>query len=155
MKKILMACLLSLSLWANDSSVFEASYKTPIDKVLKNILTQFEKDGLVVAWQLDILEEFKQKGLDKKFGAEFNKNNLSSVKTLVACNGKFGNDIMNADPAMMAYCPIRVTLTEKDGVTTVLYVRPSSAPKSTPAYEALKALESKVTKSIEDSMEME
>lgn len=148
-------CLLSLSLWAAETNVYKVSYKSPVDTVLKNMLVQFEKEMLVVVWQLDILDEFKKKGLDKKFGAEFNKAGLTAVKTIVACNGKFGNDIINADSDMMAYCPIRITLTEKDGVTTVLYVRPTSAPKDSAAYKSLAQLEKKVTKAIETSMEME
>jgi len=155
MRKILLACLLTLSVWAAESNVYKVSYNAPVDKVLENMLAKFKAEMLVVVWQLDILEEFKKKGLDKKFGENFNTAGLSAVKTLVACNGKFGNDIINQDSDMMAYCPIRITLTEKDGVTTVLYVRPSSAPRDSAAYKSLVKLEKKVTKAIEESMEME
>ncbi len=155
MRKILLACLLTLSVWAAESNVYKVSYNAPVDKVLENILAKFKQEMLVVVWQLDILEEFKKKGLDKKFGENFNTAGLSEVRTLVACNGKFGNDIINQDSDMMAYCPIRITLTEKDGVTTVLYVRPSSAPRDSKAYNTLVKLEKKVTKAIEESMEME
>ncbi len=155
MRKILLACLLTLSVWAAESNVYKVSYNAPVDKVLENILAKFKQEMLVVVWQLDILEEFKKKGLDKKFGENFNTAGLSEVRTLVACNGKFGNDIINQDSDMMAYCPIRITLTEKDGVTTVLYVRPSSAPRDSAAYKTLVKLEKKVTKAIEESMEME
>ncbi len=155
MRKILLACLLTLSVWAAESNVYKVSYNAPVDKVLDNMLAKFKQEMLVVVWQLDILEEFKHKGLDKKFGENFNKAGLTAVRTLVACNGKFGNDIINQDSDMMAYCPIRITLTEKDGVTTVLYVRPSSAPRDSKAYQSLVKLEKKVTKAIEESMEME
>jgi len=152
MKKILLACLLTLSVWAADSNVYKVNYNVGVDKVLNNILTKFKAEGLVVVWQLDILEEFKSKGLDKKFGENFNKAGLSAVKTIIVCNGKFGNDIINADSDMMAYCPVRVTLTEKDGVTTVLYVRPTSAPKDSKGYPSLVELDKKITTSIEESM---
>ncbi|ABB44587.1 hypothetical protein Suden_1309 [Sulfurimonas denitrificans DSM 1251] len=155
MKKIILVCLLTLSVWAADSNVYKVSYNAGVDKVLGNILNKFKAEGLVVVWQLDILEEFKQKGLDKKFGENFNKAGLSAVKTIIVCNGKFGNDIINADSDMMAYCPVRVTLTEKDGVTTVLYVRPSAADKESKAYPSLVELEKKVTMSIEESMKVE
>lgn len=155
MRKILLACLLTVSVWAAESNVYKVSYNAPVDKVLENMLAKFKQEMLIVVWQLDILEEFKHKGLDKKFGENFNKAGLTAVRTLVACNGKFGNDIINQDSDMMAYCPIRITLTEKDGVTTVLYVRPSSAPRDSKAYQSLVKLEKKVTKAIEESMEME
>ena len=98
------------------------------------------------------LEEFKKKGLDKKFGENFNTAGLSGVRTIVACNGKFGNNIINADSTMMAYCPVRITMTEKDGKTTVLFVRPSAAPQDSKAYPLLVKLEKKVIGAIEGAM---
>jgi uncharacterized protein (DUF302 family) len=155
MKKILIMCLLSLSLWAAETNVYKVVYNSPVDKVLANILAKFATEQLVVVWQLDILEEFKAKGLDKKFGADFNTAGLTAVKTLVACNGMLGNGIINSDSDMMAFCPIRITLTEKDGKTSVLYARPTSAPKDSKAYPMLVKLEKKVISAIEASMEME
>jgi uncharacterized protein (DUF302 family) len=155
MKKIILVCLMALSLWGAKSNVYTVTYNSSIDTVEKNMLDTFKAKKLVVVWQLDILEEFKKKGLDKKFGAKFNTAGLTSVRTLVACNGKFGNNIINADSRMMAYCPVRITLTEKDGKTTVLFVRPSSAPRDSKAYKLLVKLEKKVINAIEESMEME
>lgn len=152
MKKILLTCLLSLSLWASQSNVYVATFNNPISEVQENILIQFQVENLKVVWQLEILDEFKKHGLDKKFGKNFNTTGLSGVSTLVVCNGKIGNAVMNADANMMAYCPVRITLTEKDGKTSVLFVRPSSAPKDSKAYPALVKLEKKVIKAIEDSM---
>ncbi len=156
MKKIILACILSMSLWASPSTnVYTVTYNNTIDKIEQNLLEGFKNAGLVVPWKMDVLGEFKDKGLDKKFGKKFNTSNLTGVKTIVACNGKFGNMIMNTDPTMMAYCPIRITLVEKDGKTTVLYVRPTTAPKDSKAYPVLAKLEKKVIKAIEDSNEME
>lgn len=152
MKIVLLACMLSLSLWATQSNVYVKTFNNPINEVEENLLIQFEVDKLVVVWKLDILEEFKKKGLDKKFGKNFNTAGLTGVRTLVACNGKFGNGIINADSNMMAYCPVRITLTEKDGKTSVLFVRPSSAPKDSKAYNTLVKLEQKVIAAIEESM---
>ena len=156
MKKILLVCIFSISLWATSSTnVYKVTYNSSMDTIEKNLLNHFKSSKLVVPWKMDILEEFKKKGLDKKFGKKFNTSNLTSVRTIVACNGKFGNMIMNTDPDMMAYCPIRLTLVEKDGKTTVLFVRPSSAPRDSKAYKILVKLEKKVIKDIEDANEME
>lgn len=65
MKKILLVCLLSLAVWASESNVYKVSYNSSVDKVLENMLAKFKEEKLVVVWQLDILEEFKTKGLDK------------------------------------------------------------------------------------------
>ncbi|MEN8304073.1 MAG: DUF302 domain-containing protein [Campylobacterota bacterium] len=82
----------------------------------------------------------------------FNTAGLTGVRTVVACNGKFGNTIINADSTMMAYCPIRITMTEKDGKTTVLFVRPSTAPQDSKAHPLLVKLEKKVIGAIEGAM---
>ena len=150
MKKILLMCVLSLSLWAN--SVYTVTYDKGISEVETAILANFKKSKLVVVWKLDILAEFKKKGLDKKFGENFNTAGLTGVRTIVACNGKFGNTIINADSTMMAYCPVRITMTEKDGKTTVLFVRPSAAPQDSKAYPLLVKLEKKVIGAIEGAM---
>ncbi len=156
MKKIILACILSVSLWATPSTnVYTVTYKNTIDKIEENLLEQFKSASFVIPWKMDILGEFKAKGLDKKFGKKFNTSKLTGVKTIIACNGKFGNMVMNADPAMMAYCPIRITLVEKNGKTTVLYVRPTTAPKDSKAYPILVKLEKKVIEAIEDANEME
>ena len=155
MKKILLACLLTFSAWAAETNVYKVTYNVGVEKTLENMLKQFKAEGLLVVWQLDILAEFKERGLDKKLGEDFNRPKLDAVRTMIVCNGMLGNAIVNADADMMAYCPVRITLTEKDGVTTILYVRPSSAPRDSKAYPALLKLENKVTKAIEASMEME
>ncbi len=155
MKKLLFVCLLVISVWGSKTNVFSITYSSSVDTVESNLLEHFKSARLVVPWKLDILEEFKKKGLDKKFGKKFNIANLTAVRTIIACNGKFGNMIMSADPVMMAYCPIRITLIEKDGKTTVLFVRPSSAPQDSKAYKMLVKLEKKVIKAIKDANEME
>jgi len=68
---------------------------------------------------------------------------------VIACNGWFGNEVANADPWMMAFCPIRVTVVEKEGKTSILFVRSSVAPKDSKAYAILEKLEAKVISAIE------
>lgn len=34
MRKILLACLLSVSVWAAESNVYKVTYKVPVDKVI-------------------------------------------------------------------------------------------------------------------------
>ena len=152
MKGFFLACLLSVSVWATQSSVYVAEFNSSIDKVEESLLAQFKKDKINVVWQLDILEQFKKHGLDKKLGKKFNTQNVSAVRTMVACNGKIGNALVSTDHHMMGYCPIRVTMTEKDGVTSVLFVRPSVGTSASKAHKVLVKMEKKVINSIQDSM---
>ena len=151
MKKICLLLLtLSLSLWAD--AVYTKHYDAPIEKVYPKLIASFDSAYLIVISEIDILEKFKEAGLPDSFGKNFNTNNLTAIKTIIACNGWFGNAVANSDPEMMAFCPIRVTLIEKEGKTSIMYVRPTVAPKDSKAYPVLQELEQKVIKAIEEAV---
>ncbi len=144
-----MICF-SLSLWAN--SVYTKTFDASMDEVYTKLLASFEKSKLIVVSEIDIMAKFKAAGLPKKFGKNFNTNELDGIKAVIACNGWFGNEVANSDPEMMAFCPIRVTLVEKEGKTSVMYVRASVAPQDSKAYGVLQKLEAKVISAIESSL---
>ena len=148
MKKIILVFLtLSLSLFAD--TVYTKTYDAPMAKIYPKVLSSFDNAHLIVVSEIDILGKFKAAGLPKTFGKNFNTNNLTGIKAIIACNGWFGNEVANADPKMMAFCPVRVTLIEREGKTTVTYVRASVASKESKAYPTLVKLEAKVIKAIE------
>jgi len=148
MKKIVLLLLtLSLSLFAD--AVYTKTYNAPMAKVYPKIMASFENAHLIVVSEIDILAKFKAAGLPETFGTNFNTNKLTGIKAIIACNGWFGNEVANADPKMMAFCPVRVTLIEEDGKTTVTYVRATVANKESKAYPTLKKLEAKVIQAIE------
>jgi uncharacterized protein (DUF302 family) len=150
MKKIFLAMLLlSLSLWAD--SVYIKTYDTPISKIYPKLLAALDNTGFIVISEIDILAKFKAAGLPKAFGKKFNTNNLTGMKAVIVCNAWFGNEIANNDPLMMAFCPVRVTLIERDGKTSIMYVRPSVAPEDSKAYLLLKKLEQKVISAVENA----
>ena len=147
MKKIILVMLLlSLSLWAD--SVYTKTYDAPMSKIYPKLLASFDNAGFVVISEIDMLEKFNAAGLPKAFGKEFNTNNLTGIKAVIVCNGWFGNEIANNDPRMMAFCPVRVTLIEQEGKTSLMYLRPSVAPQDSKAYLLLKKLEQKVISAI-------
>lgn len=149
MKKLLVLLFtLSITLLA-DSSVFTKTFDAPMAKVYPKIMNSFDNAHLIVVSEIDILAKFKAAGLPEKFGKKFNTNNLTGIKAIIACNGWFGNAVANTDPEMMAFCPVRVTLVEKDGKTSVMYVRATVASKESKAYPVLEKLEAKVIQAIE------
>jgi uncharacterized protein (DUF302 family) len=149
MKKIvIMIIALSLSLFAD--SVYSKTYNSSMDNVYPKILKSFDNAHLIVVSEINILEKFKGAGLPKKFGKNFNTNNLTGIKAIIACNGWFGNEVANADPKMMAFCPIRITVIEQDGKTSIMYVRPNVSNNESKASGILEKLEQKVIKAIEN-----
>ena len=147
MKKIILLLALSLSLFAD--AVYTKTYNAPMAEVYPKILTSFDNAHLIVVSEIDILGKFKAAGLPEAFGKNFNTSKLTGIKAIIACNGWFGNEVANADPKMMAFCPVRVTLIERDGKTIITYVRATVANKDSKAYPTLVKLEAKVIKAIE------
>ena len=147
MKKILLILTFTFSLWAD--SVYIKTIDAPMKSVYADILSSLDKSNLIVVSEINILEKFKGADLPEKFGKDFNTNKLTGIKAIIACNGWFGNEISNADPHMMGFCPIRLTVIEKEGKTSILFVKPGVAPKDSKAYAILKKLESKVISAIE------
>jgi len=148
MKTLLLILSLSLSLYAN--SVYVKTIDAPINEVYTKLLSSFDKNYLIVVSEINILEKFKEAGLPERFGKDFNTNNLTGIKAIIACNGWFGNEVANADPLMMGFCPVRLTVIEKGGKTSILFVRSSVAPKDSKAYAILEKLEAKVIGAIEN-----
>src|SRR5665648_1039135 len=108
MKKMILILAMSLSLWANN--VYVKVVNAPMEGVYDSLLKSFADNSLIVVAQIDILKKFHAAGLPKKLGKDFNTNNLTGIKSVIACNGGLANAIANTDPTMMSFCPIRVTL---------------------------------------------
>ena len=71
---------------------------------------------------------------------------------MVFCNGPFAIKISNADPAMLALCPLHLTFTQKAGRVSVLFVRPGVVALGSKAEASAKELEEKVIKTIENGL---
>ena len=83
-------------------------------------------------------------GFAKKWGDNYNRNKLTEIRSLIFCNGWFANEVSNIDTDMLALCPLKITLIEKNGNSTALFVLPSIAAGNSPAKVILKKLEDKV-----------
>ena len=147
MKKLILTLLLLLSPLMADG-MYKLTLDQKSDLVYPKLLASLDAHYLIVVSEIDILEKFKHAGLPKKFGKDFNTNNLTTIKAIIACNGGFGNAIANTDPSMMGLCPIRLTLIEKDGKTTILFVKPSGVASGSKAEAIINKLEAKVISAI-------
>ena len=148
MKKLILTLLLLLSPLMADG-VYKLTLNQKADVVYAKLLTSLDKNALRVVAEIDILAKFKHAGLPEKFADEFNTNKLTTIKAIIACNGFFGNYIANADPEMMGLCPIRLTVIEKDGKTTILFVKPTNVSHDSKAKSIIALLEKKVISTIE------
>ncbi|OYW37430.1 MAG: hypothetical protein B7Z35_10000 [Hydrogenophilales bacterium 12-61-10] len=85
-------------------------------------------------------------------GADYNRNQLTTMRSLVFCKPRATNEIANADPALLALCPLHITLTHKAGMSTVYFVRPSVVAAGSPGAAQAGKLEADIVKVIEGVM---
>jgi len=89
----------------------------------------------------------------EKWGDDYNKNNLTEIRSMVFCNGWYANKVSNLDPDMLGFCPLHLTLIEREGKTTVLFNRPSAIAGNSPASELLAKIEAEVIEAIQQGLQ--
>ena len=146
----LLMLYLSFSSANAASGVFELSVDKPINAVYDSVYKSLEDARFYVVLEPDIGKNLS--GFAERWGDEYNRNKLSAIRSMVFCNGWYANQVSNKDPGMLAFCPLRLTLYEKDGKTTALFVRPTVIAADSPALEILTELEYEVVAAIKQGM---
>ena len=120
---------------------------SPVDSIYRSIYQSLEEARFYVVLEPDIGKNISR--FSERWGDEYNRNGLTQIRSMVFCNAWYANQVANADPEMLALCPLHITMTEKDGRSTVLFVRPSALARGTGAETVAKEIENKVIKAIE------
>lgn len=148
---VLLFALVSANALAESPSVYEKSFDQTMDTAYPRVYKALEGDGFKVVYEIDMQENLS-KFAAKNAVKDFNLNQLEANKSMVFCNGPLAVKISNTDPAMLALCPLHLTLTQKAGRVTVLFVRPGVIAKGSKAEAPAKELEEKVIKAIESGL---
>lgn len=148
---ILLFALVSANAFAESPSVYEKTVDQNLDTAYKRVYKALDSNGFKVVFEVDIQENLT-KSAAKNALKDFNLNQLEGIKSMVFCNGPLAIKISNADPTMLALCPLHLTFTQKAGRATVLFVRPSVIAQGSKAETSVKELEGKVIKAIESGL---
>ncbi len=127
--------------WETGKSL-ETSYDT-IYKALEN-------NNFFVVFEPDI-----QKNLSffaERWGDNYNRNKLEGIRSMIFCNGWYANAVSNADPDMMALCPLHITLVQKAGVTRILFARPTVIAAGSKALSVAREIEQDVSKALDEAV---
>ncbi|MGH1431146.1 MAG: DUF302 domain-containing protein [Neptuniibacter sp.] len=89
------------------------------------------------------LSHFKE-----RWGDDYNRNGFEEIRSLVFCNPWYANQVVNRDPEMAALCPLSVTLLHKEGVTQLMFLRPSQIHPESAAQAILEELEVDIVKAL-------
>ena len=89
----------------------------------------------------------------ERWGEDYNRNGLDVIRSLSVCNPWYTNQIANHDPAMLALCPLSVTIYTRGEASHVLFARPSAHAGESPALDVLREVEDKIITAIEGAFE--
>ena len=132
------------------ANVYVRTVKAPLGRIYKQIFTSLENNGYFVIVEPNIGRNLSH--FAKRWGKDYNRNRLDAIRSMVFCNGWYANQISNADPSMLALCPLHITLIHKEGETRVLFVRPGQVAYDSPAHAVALELEQDVIRSIEEGL---
>lgn len=150
MKNLLWLTLLCcLSAVASDR-VYTVAIPAPMSVAYENIYKALEARRFYVVFEPDIGKNLAT--FAERWGADYNRNQLDGIRSMVFCNAWYANQVGNADPSMLALCPLHITLTAKQGQTTVLFTRPSVIAEGSAAEAIAGELERSVIQAIESAL---
>ena len=151
MTRLLTALLLLLATTATASNgIYKKNTQAPTDKVYTEVYKALENERFWVVFEANIGENIE--GFADKWGEEYNRSGLTAMRSMVVCNGWWANAVSNADPDMVALCPLHVNIIAKDGVTSVLFARPGAFANSSPAREVIEEIETKIIGAIDSGV---
>ena len=121
-----------------------------IDKTLETaypvVYQALEDNKFFVVFEPDIQNNLSR--MAERWGEDYNRNKLDGIRAMVFCNGWYANQVSNADPDMLALCPLHITLVEQGGSTRILFVKPSAVAQGSKAEALAVELEQAVADAI-------
>jgi len=128
-------------------SVYRQDVQAPMPEVYQQLYQALESKKMWVVFEPDMGSSIA--GLSGRLGENYNRNGLQGIRSLVTCNAWYANEVSNLDPAMLALCPLRVTVIHKDGTTSMLFARPSVHAQGSAALPLLQEIEGIVIEAIQ------
>lgn len=153
MRHFILALLLltSLAAVAEAPSVYKKSVGLDLDSTYEKVHRALEDRRFWVVFEADMGARMSR--FAERWGDDYNRSKLDRVKSMVFCHIWWTNQIANADPDMLAMCPLHLTLYQRDGKTSVVMLRPSVLAKGSGAEEKAAALESELIAIIEGALQ--
>ena len=149
MKKTLLFALLFLApllALATPPGILRLDAKAPMAVTYPAIYQALEGARFWVVFEADLGANLA--GFRDRWGDELNRNALDGIRSLVVCNAWYANQVSNADPDLLALCPLRVNLVEKSGVTRVLFARPTATAAGSPGIAVIQEIEDNIAAAL-------
>jgi uncharacterized protein (DUF302 family) len=131
-----------------DSSVLVWSIDQDLETTYKNVYNALEENRFYVVFEPNIQRNLS--AFAERWGDNYNRNKLQGIRAMVFCNVWYTNEISNADPDMLALCPLHITLIQQEASTRILFVRPSVVAAGSEALAVARELEEDIAKAMQD-----
>ena len=132
------------------AGIFRQQVDKPMKEVYDSVYKSLEDARFYVVFEPNIGANLA--GFKDKWGEDYNRNNLTAIRSMVFCNGWYANQVSNLDTDMLGFCPLHLTLIERDGKTTALFNRPSVIANNSAASELLTTIEKEVIDTIQKGL---
>lgn len=142
MKRLILILFLLPGWVLAESTIYKVTQSSTMEQTYDKVKDALEAERLWVVFEPNIGRNMA--GMAEKWGENYNRSDIDGLRSLVFCNAWYANEVSNKDPDMLALCPMKVTLVEKEGVTTALFVLPTHLAGDSPAKDVLLELENAV-----------
>ena len=143
---MILTLMFSATIQAELPGVLRWDVEQDLESTYMSVYNSLEENKFFVVFEPNIGRNLE--GFSKRWGENYNRNQLSGIRSMVFCNAWYANEVSNIDPALLAICPLHITLFHKEGTTSVVFARPTHIGMGSKAEALLKKLEADVSKAI-------
>lgn len=138
---------------ANAPAILEYSVRMPAEAAYQKLHDALEDKGYFVIFEPNMGRTLAS--MAGRLGKDYNRNQLSAMRSLVFCNPVLTNRIANADPALLALCPLSASLTHKDGLTHIYFARPGLLAAGSPGEALAREIENEIDQIIQGTIRVQ
>jgi uncharacterized protein (DUF302 family) len=142
----LLLMIFPLSVLAEAPAILRLDANAPLERTYQAVSTALEEARFWVVFEADLGASMA--GFAERWGEDLNRNALDGIRSIVVCNAWYANQVSNADPDLLALCPLRVNLVEKDGITRVLFARPTVIAAGSPGITVIEEIEQVISTAL-------
>lgn len=137
--------------YADEPRVYVAEAKAVLETTYQAVHEALEEARFWVVFEADMGAQMAR--FADTWGDDYNRQGLEGIRTMVACNAWWTNRVANADPDMLAFCPLRVALTHKGGVTRIMFERPTLMAAGSPALPVMQEIEDELKAAVDSAVD--
>lgn len=142
----LLLMIFPLSVLAEAPAILRLDANAPLERTYQAVSAALEEARFWVVFEADLGASMA--GFAERWGEDLNRNALDGIRSIVVCNAWYANQVSNADPDLLALCPLRVNLVEKDGITRVLFARPTVIAAGSPGIAVIEEIEQVISTAL-------